>query len=355
MNTTNSPSVPGGEGSKGGTPMRAAMPGRPAAGAILHLDCAAHTYSGMLEHAGRDPRILGDHWTYQWRSDAVADASGWPVERLRTSLREHGASIEAWYGMREEVVHHPSTEAALSHVRQRVEAGQSATICLDLFCWERSTFAGQHHYPHRVLVTAARGEEFFVHDGLSGGTQEWMPAARLGAAMQTPDLSRADLWGFDGSNATVALTPLPGSRTDPDPGLIRDRMASTARDHLDRGEQTLRDFCAELEAYAERTDPVPDDRFLPGVAFLGAQATQRHLNAQFAELATERTGLDLAAVAENLHAAARGWNQAYVFFLFGHRKGHPLRNLTARAAGRMTEQLAHESRAAEGMLSALGA
>lgn len=325
----------------------------PIADGVLHLDCAAHTYGVLLEAASADPRVLGDHWLYEWSGDGA----GWPPARLRTSSCTHPETIERWYGLREEAVCHEGPEQTCAYVSKKVAQGGPVVVSLDLFRWNRSAFFELDHYPHRVVVTAAEPGRFFVLDSLGPGAfAGWVPCEQVAMAVQTPELSRADLWGFDASNLTITLDrPAGGARpAEPSAPAVRDRLAQTAGTHLASGDTVLRSLGKQLTEFGQDTDPVHEELFLPGVAFLGALTTQRYLNARFAEMADSRTGADLGASAAALHRAARAWNQAYVHFLFGRRRGHPLRNLVLRLADRVSAIADLELVAAEQMAAALG-
>jgi hypothetical protein len=304
----------------------------------VHQDCAAHTYGTILRHGNLDPRVLGDHWAYELSGEEAGDGKNGekgPTAGLTTSVRYHAACLSEWYGIEEHFTHHASAGDAHAFIQGITRAGRPVVVGVDLYSWPRSTFQGTSHYPHRVVVSDVRDGEYFVHDGLGGGFEGWLPSSAVTGSMLSEKLSDADLWGYDASGLTLDFSGFPdaGPPTGPSDALIAHWLEYSARWHVDHGHAVLSTFRDRLAEFAG--SPVPDSFFLPGVVFFGSQATQRDLNATFAGMAVERLGLGIDTAVEALRTAARLWNQTYFHFIFGHRKGAAMSELVSRAAERI--------------------
>ncbi|WP_079274885.1 BtrH N-terminal domain-containing protein [Streptomyces phaeoluteigriseus] len=297
------------------------------------LDCISATFGITALWLGRDPSVLGDHWGYHRRTDAV-DCE-WPVEHLGIHRRTPEEILHEWYGLTADHVQHADTEQAEEYIRAQLRDGNPVIAWVDTFHVPHSSFHLQQHHSHRIVIRPEDGDDkedtgpFRIVDRYQGSLFDGsMERGTLFTAMSSDALGEARRGDPDWRNRTVVV-----KAGTPDSGEVRAAVRREAQGERFRAAvaSTARSFAGAdlVTACADELRAAPDDFTSLGPvgtievsAWFGELASQRALNARFLRAAAETCAIpslhDRAADAE---ALSRRWEMTRNYFFLRFRKG----------------------------------
>ncbi|MEU5278066.1 BtrH N-terminal domain-containing protein [Streptomyces asoensis] len=319
---------------------------------FLALDCISATLGVTAAWLGHDPSVLGEHWGYHRRLDAVE--SEWPVERIGIHRRTPEEILSEWYGLTTDHVHHPDSRRAEEYIRAHLSAGRPVIAWVDTFHVPHSSFHGQQHHSHRVVIHPVNGDGGRTGGGTGGGGGDekdgafrivdryqgslfdgFMDSDTLFTAMSSDALGEARRGDPDWRNRTAVVTaasPLESGEAGDAGETAREKREEGRRDrfraavagtaHFAAGADLAAACADELRAAPEAFASLSPVGTIEVSAWFGELASQRALNARFLRAAAETCALpplvDRAADAE---ALSRRWEMTRNYFFLRFRKG----------------------------------
>ncbi|MGW2911974.1 hypothetical protein ACWC9X_16180 [Streptomyces asoensis] len=332
---------------------------------FLALDCISATFGVTAAWLGHDPSVLGEHWGYHRRLDAVE--SEWPVERIGIHRRTPEEILSEWYGLTTDHVRHPDARRAEEYIRDHLSVGNPVIAWVDTFHVPHSSFHGQQHHSHRVAIRPGDGDGSGAGggDGKDGALRivdryqgslfdGFMDSAALRTAMSSDALGEARRGDPDWRNLTAVVKPGPLAPGEPQEAARKETEETHEEGRRDRFLNALAgtaDFAAgtdlatacadELRAEPEAFASLSPVGTIEVSAWFGELASQRALNARFLRAAAETCALppllDRAADAE---ALSRRWEMTRNYFFLRFRKGP---EAVRRIADLITETVTLES------------
>ncbi|KQX65364.1 BtrH N-terminal domain-containing protein [Streptomyces sp. Root1310] len=304
---------------------------------FLALDCISATFGITAAWLGHDPSVLGEHWGYHRRTDAVD--SEWPVEQIGIHRRTPEEILSEWYGLTADHIHHADSRRAEEYIRAQLSDGNPVIAWVDTFHVPHSSFHGQQHHSHRVVIRPGDGDGtdkagvLRIVDRYQGSLFDgFMESGTLFTAMSSDALGEARRGDPDWRNRTVVVKAGP-------PGAGKAHQAAQKESHKERQEERFRSTVAgnahfsagadlatacadELRATPEAFASLSPVGTIEVSAWFGELASQRALNARFLRAAAETCALppliDRAADAE---ALSRRWEMTRNYFFLRFRKG----------------------------------
>ncbi|MFM9652509.1 MULTISPECIES: BtrH N-terminal domain-containing protein [Streptomyces] len=292
------------------------------------LDCISATFGITAAWLGHDPSVLGDHWGYHRRTDAVD--SEWPVEHLGIHRRTPEEILHEWCGLTADHVHHADSRRAEEYIDAHLRDGHPVIAWVDTFHVPHSSFHLQQHHSHRIVLRPEDGNDkgdsgsVRIVDRYQGSLYDgFMERSTLLTAMASDALGEARRGDPDWRNRTVVVkagTPDFGESQGAQQERFRSALARNARSFDDVDLVTA---CAdELRAAPDDFTSLSSVGTIEVSAWFGELASQRALNARFLRAAAEACALpslhDRAADAE---ALSRRWEMTRNYFFLRLRKG----------------------------------
>ncbi|OQR65806.1 hypothetical protein B6E66_01645 [Streptomyces maremycinicus] len=304
---------------------------------FLALDCISATFGITAAWLGHDPSVLGDHWGYHRRTDSVE--SEWPVEQIGIHRRTPEEILSEWYGLAIDHIHHPDSRRAEEYIRDQLADGNPVIAWVDTFHVPHSSFHGQQHHSHRIVIRPEGGEggendgALRIVDRYQGSLFDgFMDSDTLFTAMSSDALGEARRGDPDWRNRTVVVKggPRPpgeaqeAARKDTHEEGQRERFRSAlARNtHFSAGADLVTACADELRSTPDAFASLSPVGTIEVSAWFGELASQRALNARFLRAAAESCALpQLFHAAADAEALSRRWEMTRNFFFLRFRKG----------------------------------
>lgn len=174
------------------------------------LDCISATFGITAAWLGHDPSVLGDHWGYHRRTDAVD--SEWPVEHLGIHRRTPEEILHEWCGLTADHVHHADSRRAEQYIDAHLLYGHPVIAWVDTFHVPHSSFHLQQHHSHRIVIRPEDGNDkgdygsVRIVDRYQGSLYDGlMERSTLLSAMASDALGEARRGDPDWRNRTVVV------------------------------------------------------------------------------------------------------------------------------------------------------
>ncbi|WP_314222792.1 BtrH N-terminal domain-containing protein [Streptomyces zaehneri] len=304
---------------------------------FLALDCISATFGITAAWLGHDPSVLGDHWGYHRRTDAVD--SEWPVEQIGIHRRTPEEILSEWHGLTADHIHHADSRQAEEYIRAELSDGNPVIAWVDTFHVPHSSFHGQQHHSHRIVIRPWDGDDaeksgvLRIVDRYQGSLFDgFMESGTLFTAMSSDALGEARRGDPDWRNRTVVLKPRPLESGDAHKAARKEtrkerrqerfRSAVAGNAHFSAGADLATACADELRATPDAFASLSPVGTIEVSAWFGELASQRALNARFLRAAAETCALpaltDRAADAE---ALSRRWEMTRNYFFLRFRKG----------------------------------
>lgn len=300
---------------------------------FLALDCISATFGVTTAWLGHDPSVLGEHWGYHRRTDAVD--TEWPLEQLGIHRRTPEEILHEWYGLVAEHVHHADPVRAEEYIRAQLRDGNPVIAWVDTFHVPHSSFHLQQHHSHRIVIRPGDGDDeatagsLRIVDRYQGSLFDgFIDSGTLFAAMSSDALGEARRNDPDWRNRTVVV-----KAGTPDSGRARETATAQARRrrfhsavvrsaHSCAGTDMVITCADELRTTPDAFTSLSPVGTIEVSAWFGELASQRALNARFLRAAAESCALpslhDRAADAE---ALSKRWEMTRNYFFLRFRKG----------------------------------
>ncbi|MFD5270819.1 BtrH N-terminal domain-containing protein [Streptomyces sp. NPDC058335] len=314
------------------------------------LDCISATFGITAAWLGRDPSVLGDHWGYHRRTDAVD--SEWPVEHLGIQRRTPEETLREWYGLTADHVHHADSQRAEEYIRAQLRDGNPVIAWVDTFHVPHSSFHLQQHHSHRIVIHPGDGNDkeeaggFRIVDRYQGSLFDgFMERSTLFTAMSSDALGEARRGDPDWRNRTVVvkagtLDSGEAQAAQQEAQQERFRSAVARNAHSFAGADLVTACADELRAAPDLFTSLSPVGTIEVSAWFGELASQRALNARFLRAAAETCALpSLHERAADAEALSRRWEMTRNYFFLRFRKGSVA---VRRIADLMTETAALE-------------
>ncbi|MFE7929495.1 BtrH N-terminal domain-containing protein [Streptomyces sp. NPDC057456] len=304
---------------------------------FLALDCISATFGITTAWLGHDPSVLGDHWGYHRRTDAVD--SEWPVERIGIQRRTPEEVLSEWYGLTADHLHHADSQRAEEYIRAQLSDGNPVIAWVDTFHVPHSSFHLQQHHSHRIVIHPGDGNEgekagsLRIVDRYQGSLFDgFMESGTLFTAMSSDALGEARRGDPDWRNRTVVVKAGPlaseeareavREETHKETRQERFRSVAAGNAHFAAGADLVTACADELRAAPDAFASLSPVGTIEVSAWFGELASQRALNARFLRTAAETCALpllhDRAADADSL---SRRWEMTRNYFFLRLRKG----------------------------------
>ncbi|MFI1927991.1 hypothetical protein [Streptomyces sp. NPDC020377] len=312
---------------------------------FLALDCISATFGITAAWLGHDPSVLGDHWGYHRRTDNVE--SEWPVEQIGIHRRTPEEILSEWYGLTIDHIHHPHSRRAEEYIRAQLSDGNPVIAWVDTFHVPHSSFHGQQHHSHRIVIRPEGGNGvgndgvMRIVDRYQGSLFDgFMDSNTLFTAMSSDALGEARRGDPDWRNRTAVVKagPLkPGeaheaARKETPEERREERREETSRErfrsaaagnaHFSAGADLAIACADELRAAPDAFASLSPVGTIEVSAWFGELASQRALNARFLRAAAETCALPpLIQRAADAEALSRRWEMTRNYFFLRFRKG----------------------------------
>ncbi|MFJ9025284.1 BtrH N-terminal domain-containing protein [Streptomyces sp. NPDC102259] len=304
---------------------------------FLALDCISATFGITTAWLGHDPSVLGDHWGYHRRTDAVD--SEWPVERIGIQRRTPEEVLSEWYGLTADHLHHADSRRAEEYIRAQLSDGNPVIAWVDTFHVPHSSFHLQQHHSHRIVIHPGDGNEgekagsLRIVDRYQGSLFDGlMESGTLFTAMSSDALGEARRGDPDWRNRTVVVKAGPLASEQAREAVREEAHEETRQErfrsvvagnaHFAAGADLVAACADELRAAPDAFASLSPVGTIEVSAWFGELASQRALNARFLRAAAETCALpllhDRAADADSL---SRRWEMTRNYFFLRFRKG----------------------------------
>ncbi|MFD9433561.1 BtrH N-terminal domain-containing protein [Streptomyces sp. NPDC060002] len=300
---------------------------------FLALDCISATFGITAAWLGHDPSVLGDHWGYHRRTDDVD--SEWPVEQIGIQRRKPEEILSEWYGLTADHIHHADSRRAEEYIRDQLSDGNPVIAWVDTFHVPHSSFHGQQHHSHRIVIHPGDGDggekagALRIVDRYQGSLFDgFMESGTLFTAMSSDALGEARRGDPDWRNRTVVVKAgrlaSGKARKEACEERRQERFRSVVAEnaHSFAGADLVTACADELRATPDAFASLSPVGTIEVSAWFGELASQRALNARFLRAAAETCALpllhDRAADAE---ALSRRWEMTRNYFFLRFRKG----------------------------------
>ncbi|MDQ0578619.1 BtrH N-terminal domain-containing protein [Streptomyces rishiriensis] len=304
---------------------------------FLALDCISATFGITAAWLGHDPSVLGDHWGYHRRADAVE--SEWPVEQIGIHRRTPEEILSEWYGLAADHIQHADSRRAEEYIRAQLSDGNPVIAWVDTFHVPHSSFHGQQHHSHRIVIHPGDGnggekaDALRIVDRYQGSLFDgFMESGTLLTAMSSDALGEARRGDPDWRNRTVVLKAGPLERGEAHKAARKETREERQQDRFRSavaGNALFSTGADLVTACADALRATPDAfaslspvGTIEVSAWFGELASQRALNARFLRAAAETCALPLLADrAADAEALSRRWEMTRNYFFLRFRKG----------------------------------